>query len=73
MFEAISDGQPGVHFPRRAIHRLQEEVMKAEHFKQLGLGSALREDQFELIAGQQAQLRSRLGTDADPISPGGER
>src|SRR5205814_3438801 len=52
------------------VHRLQEEVPEVEPFIVRGLGSRLRVDELQLIAGSNSQSRPGLGTDARPVDSG---
>jgi hypothetical protein len=56
-----------------AVHRLQEEIIKREVRKILRRKAGLGKDELELIAPALDEFGTRLGADANPVDPLGDR
>src|SRR6187455_1809383 len=73
MCETVLHSEPGVSFPVRAVHRLQEEVVESEGVELFRHRSGLGVDQLELVALAHHDVRARLRTHADPVDARCER
>ena len=66
MSQTIINGSRGILCEVRSVHRLQIEVRKIESYKALRVSACLRVDELQLVAPQDAQRGTRLGTDGQP-------
>src|SRR5262245_3357625 len=48
-------------------------MIEGEFLEQFGMGSLLREDEFQLLAGAKSEFGAGLWTDADPVDLSGSR
>src|SRR5215469_2398781 len=70
MLQAIAQGEFGVFLAARAIHRLQEEVLKVQVLEALRLRAFLWKDELQFLARVQNERRARLGAHANPVDAG---
>ncbi len=67
VIKTVLQRQLGIALSPRAIHGLQEKLMKIELVKALWLGPGLGEYEFQFTAMPKGEGRASLGTDTGPV------